>query len=293
MKKLLFIIFLVFISCKFTNMIDFKKVNIKSGTELVEYQTKVFYDYKSGIILSADTIKKMHENVWVMAAEETAPNNIVIRQWTLLDLLDGVPTHRNKLYKIIDMLSYGTNGDRIWAEGYSYWIYSRQFMRDWVVKFDDDNKIAGLIEDIDNGFIKTAYKRGDKWYPAPIGDTRDEPLFPFHQEQCVKKDSITVSIVSMKRIGNEVVYNVEGIPFGMNHHVFCEDKVIRVIDGATKDFVFYTGMENKYPNNISYVMDVIDNRRLESIKRFNKKYKDVKRIEYAILPFIKVILYGK
>jgi len=281
MKKIIIILFsfLMTVSCSTVNKINYDKVNIRNSTELVRFQTRVFNNYKQGILPSNDTLKQMRENVWVIAASKTAPSNIVIRQWCLLDLLDDKDNHKNKIYDMVNLLSYKKDS-RIWLEGYSYWLYTREIFNDWLIKFGDD-RINNLVIKIDNGFVKTAYLRGSIWHPAPFGDLKNIPLSQDLQEKCKVKDNAIAGIVIMKKN----IYEIKSYPIGMNIHIPVNDAKIEIIDGKPANYTFYTSIQNKYPDNVTYINDVLNTKRLNSIEKFNK--------EHNIDKIIKSFIYEK
>jgi len=271
MLKTIIVIFFLLSSCVSTNNLikDFKP---DAGTILVEYQDSLLAVYKTGEKVPKGIINNLEENTWVKTANEISPNNIVIRQYCLIDLLNGTPDHYNDILRNVKTLSY--NGE-IWAESYSYWEYSYVFLSVWVEKFSgvlDTNNILSLIDGIKSGFVKTSYLRDSLYYPAPFGDLRDEPLNPELQSKCqVNTDSVIKhSIITINRFDDYILYTINGRPIGLNTHVPKDTFSVEVKNGMT-NFKFYTGYSTKYANNKDELLDMLDIKRVNTLKSLKIK----------------------
>jgi len=120
---------------------------------------------------------------------------------------------------------------------------------------------------VDNGFERTAYKRGNTWYPAPFGDLRDAPLDFNLQRSCewATHKTCTIGIVTIS-VGADTVYTIKAQPIGMNIHVPKNDTVVKIAGGVPQGFIFYTGIENKYKDKDEEYKDCMDPKRLETVQ---------------------------
>lgn len=275
-KKLIITLSILFITNSCYNK---NNINLRHSTELVRFQTKTLADYNNGVIPAPEVLKKMKNNLWVAAAAKIAPSNIVIRQFCLLDILEGEGKRHNEIYNIIDILS-GKSDKRIWLEGYSYWVYTRDFLDVWIKKFDNE-RIKELITQIDEGFILTAYFRNGKYYPVPMGDVKDTPLAQELQNKCNLIDNVEHGNVRRKRISfNEIDYIIKSAPIGLNIHVPLTDHLVQVINGTPVNYKYYTSINDKYPDNAAYAADVLHPKRIKSIEGYSDS-------------IIKIYLYGE
>lgn len=269
MRTLILCLLILLCFCKET---ENTKFNFRNGTALAEKQDSLIQIYKDSGTISKSEIKEMNDNLWVQAAMNMAPNNLVIRQLCLIDLFQGSCRNKKFVENQMDYISGGDDGNRIWLEGYSYWQYTRDILDFWLIKFKescDFNKIMRMLIDIDNGFIRTAYKREDKWYPAPFGDLRDITLTANLQYKCNElfnhPDSVNVN--GIKKIKNElsIIYYIEAEPLGFNMHTMADNDTVEIIDGIPQDYDFYTGYPNKYKNKEEEFRSMLRKKRTNSI----------------------------
>jgi hypothetical protein len=148
--------------------------------------------------------------------------------------------------------------DSVWLEGYSYWLYTKPFLEKYNEKFGTA-EIQKFIEDINSSFVKTAYRRGDKLYPAPYGDLRDVPLEDSLQHEI---SSIEASIGIVTK--NNDTYFIKAAALGFNMHTPETGAEIKITDGRPENFVFYEGYDRKYKNSFLELLDMLDIRRLFS-----------------------------
>lgn len=242
--------------------------NFRNGTALAVQQDQYIPLYKNGGSLSSKQISDMEQNVWVATAAKTAPNNLVLRQWALIDLFKGIPERKDNILKLFDLLSYKETGIyRIWAEGYSYYGYTMAAVQLWIEKFKNQTDLSNVIninEKIKQGFIITSYRRNGILYPAPFGDLRDEPLSPELQIFNDKPSNITVSNVTINR-GNNITYNIIGRPIGLNVHIPKDNFNVTIINGIPSGFKFYQGYDKKYKNSWDEYCDTFNIKRVRSI----------------------------
>lgn len=244
--------------------------NFKTGTALAVQQDQYLQKYLAGEKISSKEICDMEQNLWVASASKLAPGNLVIRQWALIDLFKASTQHCFQIFNLLNILSYKQTGNyRLWAEGYSYWIYMMNVLKPWVEKFEffyDITGIKGIIEKINQGFIATSYSRDGVWYPAPFGDLRNQPLNPYLQIPHEIK-SITISNVAFNysSINNTILYSIKGRPIGCNTHIPLNNAVIKIQLGIPWGFKFYEGYDKKYKNSWEEMKDTFNPKRLQSI----------------------------
>ncbi len=223
-------------------------------TELAKLQDEVIYKIIYGNNPSSKNIKKLKRNLWVKIAEKTAPNNLVVRNFCILALVNEIPywEARRKILSIIEKLS----GNCLWKEGYSYWRYTKPILQKFAFTFDYKS-IQSHIYVVDKYFQKTSYIKNGYLYPAPFGDVRDEPL-----EQSLQNYSVDLTkregcgwMWREQKAGN-LYYYICPATVGFNTHCpsknikimirpdniyFCENKIWKV-------YKFYQGYDKKYKN---------------------------------------------
>lgn len=262
MKRLLWtvlIVALVGVGCDKDHL---KDLTLEYGTKLAQHQDRLMDAYvKNEPIDSAAQLDSLTKNAWYVAAVPTTPGNLVIRQWCLIDLLRGEASHSEHVARQMDLLSKGETG-RTWAEGYSYWLYTKRFIIAWSDRFDLESP-KRICDQIDRGFCLTAYERDGVWYPAPFADVRNEPLEI--QEDCGNGDSGLVAMVQYIRTDSGVTYTVYGRPLGLNLHVEIDTVTRKVVAGFPQGFKFYEGYDKKYASPEQEFEDLTDERRIESI----------------------------
>ena len=243
---------------------EIKALDFKFGntTELAKIQDALIIQYKSGNkTISKQQMDDLKNNPWITLAARIAPNNLVIRQYCLIDLFSAKAENTINIYKLLYKLSYGS---KIWAEGYSYWLYVRDVLDLWTFTFNNSD-VVQLISDVDLGFFQTSYLRNQKWYPAPFGDLRDICLLESLQiEHEIKLQ--TIGNVTLKRddSGN-LLYEIIGKPIGLNTHIPKDNYSISMTGGIPKGFKFYNGYDKKYLNVAEEWADTFDAKRIQSI----------------------------
>jgi hypothetical protein len=245
-------------------------INFKNGTALAVQQDLYILKYLAGGTLTHKEICDMEQDLWVVLASKVAPSNLVIRQWALIDLFCGSDRHKDKILKLMDILTYEESGDyKIWAEGYSYFGYTMDILKLWIEKFKstgDLSVVIDLIDKVKQGFLATSYLRQGVLYPAPFGDLRDVPLDPDLQiPHDMKTMSISNVIFNCAEVDGMVWYSIKGWPIGCNTHIPKSNSVIRIQNGVPVDFKFYDGYDKKYKNRWEEYRDTFDPKRLVSI----------------------------
>jgi hypothetical protein len=267
-------------------------LNMKSGHGLAVMQESLLARYGRGADISRGELLELRNNAWVAAARHLAPGNLVLRQWGLIDLHAGTPAHAGKILAMMNLLSYGSSSDggRLWAEGYSYWMYTLEVLSLWAGVFAKDEageKVRALIQAVDHCFAVTAYDRNGVWYPAPYGDLRDGPLFgptarlrnaiSQQRQQRQQQEPESCAFVKVKPIadiagvagGHE--YVIQAKPVGMNTHVPAGTVKVAVRNGIPEGFRFYDGYDKKYSRGWLEWKDMLQAGRIGSILRLNRK----------------------
>lgn len=264
MKWILLAILIIFSGCKY-NKENLKDLTLEYGSKLADHQDNLIQRYKKGEEFKPGVLDSLKNNIWFKAAEPTTPGNLVIRQWILIDLISKKDTYREKIGWEMSLMSTPYKGTRLWSESYSYWLYTRHFIEEWLKLFEKENDSIQLImNQIDTGFVMSAYLRGDTWYPAPVGDLRDRPLANNLQHLCRNRPKGRAGLVGWIIKNDTTFYKVYGRPLGFNLHVPIDTLEVKVFDGSPLNFKFYEGYDKKYPNPEKEIEDMMDKRRLES-----------------------------
>lgn len=228
-------------------------------TDLAIMQDKLLGEYRKGARkISSQQMSDLENHVWVALAKRLAPNNLVIRQYCLIDLFKGRPEKISSISKLLKILSYDY---KIWAEGYSYWLYTKDALDLWIVAFKDSH-IEENMKKIDEGFIKTSYLKGHTWYPAPFGDLREVSLV----DQISHTSAIcTLGPVGFQKNGQSYVYTIKAKPIGLNTHIPKDDYALTIKENSPINFKFYQGYNLKYKNKAEELADTFSIKRIRSI----------------------------
>jgi len=238
------------------------RLNFRNGTELAKAQDSLFDVYRKNEHISKNTVDSLAKNIWVQAASKLAPGNLVIRQWCLIDLFKDTCLHKRPIKSSIKYLTYDEDSVSLWAEGYSYWLYTKSFLQEWSDVFAIEG-IKKKISQIDRGFLRTSYKRDGNWYPAPLGDLRDEPL-----EESLQYDHLCQSRLGILRFDcNTKTYKILGDPIGLNPHIPADTFEVKIIMGYPKNFDFYKGYDKKYKSKKEEWADILKPNRINSLDK--------------------------
>lgn len=239
-------------------------INFCTGQSLVVLQNQYLNLYATNNTITESQIRDLEQNLWIQAATKLAPSNICIRQFCIIDLFRNSPIHLNAIKNQLHILTYKNDNEyRIWAEGYSYYEYTRQILCIWLDKFPCDSISATLLA-IDKGFKATAYERNGLIYPAPYGDVRDIPLRDDLQSQIYPANTI-VDTITMLPENNQIHYMFRGKPIGLNTHIPLNDYAVTMQNGIPINFKFYSGYQNKYKNSFDEYKDTYNPKRIKSI----------------------------
>lgn len=225
-------------------------------------------------------------DIWVPLAARLAPNNLVIRQYCLIDIFSNNIKNYSMILNQMNKISYktdvtipkfsgsGTQLARIWGEGYSYFEYTMNAVRIWINKFMysypvQTATIQTLANKIYAGFVATSYKRGNLWYPVTLGD-----LWPIsltsnpvqNQIDHTPINGLVIGPVKMN-VSNGVVtsYNITAKPLGCNLHTSVNNYNTNIVSGLPTNFAFYQGYGKKYPTKAKEIVDMLNPLRLLSI----------------------------
>lgn len=252
-------------------------MNFKNGTALAVQQDGYLKRYLNGGKFSKKEISEMKDNYWVKTASILAPSNLVVRQYALIDIMNRYPTYTEPILKQLKTLTYNTKDNlKLWAEGYSYFCYTRDILDEWCKLFSKNAyDINKLIEQVDDGFLETSYVRKGLLYPALFGDLRDEPLRP-HLQNRIRRSDIPnpIEIVNVfkghETVLDSVVYIVEGKPIGLNSHIPKDDSISFVIKDEVVNFKFYEGYDKKYKNKMEEIGDSVNIIKSILLNKFKK-----------------------
>ncbi len=247
-------------------------MNFEFGSSLADFQDAKFKQYKQGKSISKKEKRRLQYNLWVRMATKLAPGNLVVRHYCLMDLFRKKAKYKKKIQKQIDQL-----GEQIWREGYSYWLYTKEFL----VEYDKKHKAFGsFVKKMDENFQKTAYRSGGKLYPVPYGDLRHIPLE--NQSGNPVSSNMTIFPVKVVMINrSETEYQISKCALGFNTHIPDQDYIIRVKGddvsvlegGKLKPFKWYEGYDKKYGSKEAELKDTFSKSRINLFtmaKLFNK-----------------------
>lgn len=256
-------------------------MNFKNGTELAKQQDEYLKRYLNGYKFTKKEIQEMESNLWVKTASVLAPSNLVVRQYALLDLMLRRPKYVEQILKQLKTLTYNTKDNiKLWAEGYSYYRYTKDILDEWCKLFPTTSSAFGintLLNQIDKGFVETAYEKNGVLYPALFGDLRNEPLrdpygvlYPAKQ---IDSKSVYIANVFMAydKTVNSYMYIISGNPIGLNTHIPKNESVSFVIREDVIGFKFYEGYDKKYKNKMEEVGDSLNTIKSILLSKFKNK----------------------
>jgi len=229
-------------------------MNFQYGSNLAKFQDDLFAKYVSKRLITDEERVKLFNNLWVDIAQCCAPNNLVVRQFCLVNLILKTENVRD-IIRLIQTIAYfnGTNY-ALWAEGYSYWGYTKPFLVECKIPQE-------IIDEIDKNFQKTAYLRNGIMYPAPFGDLWDSPLEDKLQDPLMIVADIEITPVAKRCL----FYTVKSKPLGCNTHVQSKNSQVIIVDDYPQPFKWYEGYDKKYKTKWQEFKDTFAFRRLKSI----------------------------
>jgi hypothetical protein len=253
---------------------DLAGFTMRTGYELAAWQDTLLARYRRGDSLPLADRAALRGNAWVATAKHLAPSNLILRQWALTDLFSKTPENAARILEMADLLApdSGGHGGRMWAEGYSYWLYTREVLAPWAETFrreEAGKQVRALINAVDSCFTMTAYSRNGILYPAPFGDLRDKPLADsgvfLHAARPVAAHSC--AFVTVTPVSEGYDYRIAAQPVGLNTHIPADTQVVAVRQGVPAGFGFYQGYHKKYPDAAAERGDMMRPARLASIAR--------------------------
>ncbi|MFW6219707.1 MAG: hypothetical protein ACOC33_02565 [bacterium] len=242
------------------------------GTQLAKFQDNLIkklqkrYEYNefvndSEIRKEKQLAKEMSKNLWVKTARRIAPNNLVLRHYCLIDILNGSPDNYKKIYDLINHISPLSPNGRLWLEGYTYWLYCKGVLHLYTNIFNNKYRanvsipLSLIINEIDNCFQKISYPDNFGFlYPSPFGSLRYSSLENHLQDD--KMNVPNINIYPVKKMTNETIkYEVKKSLLGFNTHVPDKTTTVTVGKAMISNFKFYTGYENKYKSKWQEIKD--------------------------------------
>lgn len=243
--------------------ICFAEIIFTNGTKLAKLQDSLITVIEDGGNINKHIIRDMKRNWWVRTADCTAPGNLVIRQYCIIDLAEGRDHHKIRIKRMMDKLSkYDNSSYRLWAEGYSYWLYTNRALQLWLQAFPN-KEVYYIAYSIDSGFAHCSYRIDSLYYPAPFGDLRNVPLDSVGQDLAKYiSDKTYAKCQNVIRTANH--YTILAWPVGMNNHCPKLDKSYEIGECGITNFTYYEGYDKKYDSEEAEWYDIINPIRLIS-----------------------------
>lgn len=260
-------------------------MNFQHGSTLSAFQDSIFKKIENKEQISKVDINTLRNNYWVKIAFWIAPSSTVIRHYCLLDICNKEARYVNRIFIMLLLLSEGIY-EKLWVEGYTFW----RDIRTPLIRYSfllhglghhGDIPLNKIIREIDVGFYSIAYYDNGVLYPIPIGDLRYGALheiygYPKYDSKNIQFDEYHSNPTYIGPcLRNKGSYYIQESCVGFNLHTKKVVRTITIENGVLKEntgicnvpYEFYTGYENKYPNSISVLKDlmVID-RFLSAIK---------------------------
>ena len=238
--------------------------NFISGTTLAEMQDTLMSKHINRQNVLEKEIKALENNLLVRIAEYIAPCNLVIRQYALIDVLRDSETYESQYECHITSLLLKIAADGVYAEGYSYWLYTKEFLKRFLEIYEN-HEIEAAINIIDRSFLFTAYTGADgHLWPAPFGDLREQPIeIDIQYVGWNVKDEVKIGII--EKMGAR--YTVSKRLLGFNLHCPSKKTVFYIVDGKPAHFQWYSGYKDKFPTFWSEIKEMCRLDRLISLFR--------------------------
>ncbi len=243
-------------------------MNFTQGTQLAILQDTLKDAYINNLPIDSDQLQTLKDNLWVKIAYYLAPSNLVIRQLCLIDLLQGYPTNNKKIIKLLNIITYNSPNLKIWAEGYSYFMYTLDILTIWNNKFQDVN-VSNIIKSVIEGFKATSYLKDGKLYPATFGDVGEAPM---NETGEYRLYTLTIGNLKVERYETVVVYDLKAKPLGFNTHI-PKDNSLTFINNGYTNFKFYKGYSKKYESKLLEWFDTFHPKRVLSLFRLWKLHR--------------------
>ncbi|MFW6273020.1 MAG: hypothetical protein ACOC2U_04510 [bacterium] len=261
MKNITVLLILFLVGCCGSGLNNLQYKNFNTST-LALMQDRVFNKLSNSDTISNDEINRLKNNCWVRWAEKLAPNNLVVRNLCLLDIIENDTKRIKRIYSQVESLVYyDKTFHYIWAEGYSYWLYTKPILKMYSNRFDVEY-IKSLIENVDENFQKSAYIRDGVLYPAPYGDLRNEPL----EDTLQNINKVETNVILTHIVKIDSIYRIAAWEVGLNTHITKKPMSIKIIDGhphimkndSLFEYEWYSGYNKKYKCKIDEITDVLD-----------------------------------
>lgn len=219
-------------------------MNFEWDGALASRQDRIAQLLKDGAPIPAAEYAMLAKNAMVRIAAVLAPCNLVVRHYCLLYVIERKPGYLKKIILQCKIISY--ESCCLWAEGYSYWCYTRNMLElvraanDWIDCFI-------LLQD--HWFQMTAYGRAGILYPPPFGDVIDEPM----QSQALEDQAWIYPVVYI----DSFTYHIHARPVRFNLHTEAVDREYKIADGRPVGFKYYEGYQKKYPTKWSEILALL------------------------------------
>lgn len=242
-------------------------------TELAKHQDQLFQNYKN---LSNNQRKKeskyLQNHTYFKLAKFLAPSNLIIRNYILIDLLNQNHNNYKHVWRLFQKLT-GNHSDGLWIEGYTYWIYTKLFLYEYIQN-NTNNTIQMKIDHTEKAFQETAYydSQSNVWKPAPFGDLRKNQIM-LNQEKTEENNKKNWSGIPLlkKTYFTTIYYTVLPYIIGFNTHVPDKQRKLFIREGTPlymenrKPFNFYKGYDKKYKSKIHEIKDTFTWKRFKSL----------------------------
>jgi hypothetical protein len=227
------------------------------GTKLAKFQDSLFTKYLEGTEISSKERRKLGRfNAWVWLASRIAPNNLVLRHYMLQHIILGKDTDK-QVHKQIEKLAVQYQGEYLWAEGYSYWMYVRAILIAYI-RLTQDPVLKGCLSATEESFAKFSFEHLGTIYPPIYGDCRKVKLSPIDPNDFKLFNSEPEIYHPLVHFKNRV-YDYYRYPLGGNTHTQKQN----VTDNYNKGYIdfdkhkFYEGYDKKYSSWLEELKDII------------------------------------
>ena len=223
----------------------------------------------------------INQKLFLFVSRFINKSNLVIRHLTLQDIYNNNNVNEKNILKLVKVLSYYNDtipeNPLIWAEGYSYYEYTKVPISIYLKSNMDSVKqqIRDMLDLIENGFMITSFYNSEEhlFYPLLLGDLRKEPLNYFLQEKLKSKNTQIKCDISINPYINQyygynksIVYKLKARPIGFNIHIPVKDSTIFIYEnGKIANFEYYRGIEYKYKSSFSQLLDLMQWNRIKTL----------------------------
>ncbi len=276
-------------------------VSFLHGSKLADLQDDIIVKLREDKFnidtLSQQELKYLNpktHNLWVAMSINMAPNNLAVRHMALREIFlsrttnqlrkasddEYVPRMQKRsqvIMKMIgdlseDVFKWDSNPSTpmLWAEGYSYWLYTREVLQ-MVCKLEDSwigdyRNLRKIVDKIDDGFTMLSIQAHGKWRPPVFGDCKDIVTKPLNSSllgtlisagNTKFMDCLLVDIIA-----HDGYFEMASKPHRVHGNTHTQGK-FEVSYISTHDmseeitFKFYEGYDKKYKTRFHEWVDII------------------------------------